>query len=111
MGERTVRLCDSTDSAGKLCEGTFEAVCPLCDRDMCKHHMGGCKLDTTIYAYDGNQQRILGFNATSVCRQCVQGLGTTQHLSVAALARTITPELLQIARALLAEKKLTESKG
>ena len=24
MSDRTVRLCDSTDSAGKLCDGVFE---------------------------------------------------------------------------------------
>jgi hypothetical protein len=115
MGERTVRLCDIPDSAGKLCEGSFKAVCSLCDRDVCNFHMSGAFLSATIAASTSSQQQILGFTNTEVCGRCREVLsdytGARARPEFGQLARSILPALIQTARALLAEKKLTESKG
>ena len=112
MSERTVRLCDSVDSAGKLCEGSFKAVCPLCDRDMCSYHMSGAFLSVTIGASSSSQQRILGFTNTETCGRCRDALNDFDtRPEIGQIARSILPALIQTARALLAEKKLTGSKG
>lgn len=115
MSDRTVRLCDSADSAGKLCDGVFKAVCLLCDRDMCNYHMNGAFLSVTVEASASSQRHILGFTNTEVCGRCRDALGdftgNDTRPEIGQLVKSILPALIQTARALLAEKKLVGSKG
>ena len=111
MSERTTRLCDVVESTGALCTRTFEEVCSLCELDVCSFHKGANFLGSRITVAATNpNDGILGFTHVAVCRQCADALhdltGPRTRLEFGELAKSIQAQLVETARAILAEQKL-----
>lgn len=114
MSTRSVRLCDAVNSNGDVCPQPFSEVCPLCDRDLCDTHTGSNYFGPTIDVGPSGDKRNLGYSAVHVCEMCNRALGgfigAEQRKEFGVITKSIMEQLIETARALLAEKKLAESK-
>lgn len=126
MSVRSIRLCDYTyegvregSLGAQQCNGVFVSDCTLCGGDRCQTHLGDAGLVAGAILRDSGKKeklseedKLLGQAATiRLCTSCTHALRYTNPVSPSfqTLMMTLRDQLVETAKAVLAEMKLKET--